>query len=55
MAGKFERYKDKARMKFEQQFDCNRQFRLWIIANDFPVDVKNIVREALKGNFPQKA
>lgn len=33
-SGSHERYKDKARMKFEQQYDCNRQFKLWIIAND---------------------
>lgn len=33
-SGSHERYKDKARMKFEQQYDCNRQFRLWIVAND---------------------
>src|SRR5690606_18852643 len=33
-SGSHERYKDKARMKFEQQYDCNRQFRLWIMAND---------------------
>lgn len=33
-SGSHERYKDKARMKFEQQYDCNLQFRLWILDND---------------------
>jgi len=33
-SGSHERYKDMARLKFEQQYDCNRQFRLWILAND---------------------
>lgn len=42
-SGSHERYKDKARMKFEQQYDCNRQFRLWIIANDIAEE------EVLKG------
>lgn len=33
-SGSHERYKDKTRLKFEQQYDCNRQFRLWVLAND---------------------
>ncbi|MEZ4988937.1 MAG: thiamine pyrophosphate-dependent enzyme [Saprospiraceae bacterium] len=49
-SGSHERYKDKARMKFEQQFDCNRQFRLWIIANDIAdeEELKGIETKARK-------
>ncbi|MEM9837096.1 MAG: thiamine pyrophosphate-dependent enzyme [Bacteroidota bacterium] len=30
-SGSHERYKDAARMKFEQEYDCLRQFRLWML------------------------
>lgn len=31
-SGSHERYKDEARMAFEKEFDCMRQFRFWILS-----------------------
>ncbi|PHI18901.1 transketolase [Lewinellaceae bacterium SD302] len=31
-SGSHERYKNEERMKFEQEFDCMRQFRFWILS-----------------------
>jgi pyruvate/2-oxoglutarate/acetoin dehydrogenase E1 component/TPP-dependent pyruvate/acetoin dehydrogenase alpha subunit len=32
-SGSHERYKSKERLAWEAEYDCNRQFRLWILAN----------------------
>jgi pyruvate/2-oxoglutarate/acetoin dehydrogenase E1 component len=32
-SGSHERYKSKERLEWEQEFDCIRQFRLWLVAN----------------------
>ncbi|MCI5083264.1 MAG: thiamine pyrophosphate-dependent enzyme, partial [Saprospiraceae bacterium] len=47
-SGSHERYKSKDRLKWEQQYDCNRQFRLWIIANDLATaeELTEIEKEA---------
>ena len=33
-SGSHERYKSKERLEWEQEYDCLRQFKLWIIANN---------------------
>ncbi|MBU6325032.1 MAG: transketolase [Bacteroidetes bacterium] len=33
-SGSHERYKSKERLEWEQEFDCIRQFKLWIVANN---------------------
>ncbi|WP_124980345.1 alpha-ketoacid dehydrogenase subunit alpha/beta [Nonlabens xiamenensis] len=37
-SGSHERYKDKDRLDWEQQYDCNKQFRSWLIDNGFSND-----------------
>ena len=32
-SGSHERYKSKERMEWEQEFDCNKKFRIWILEN----------------------
>ena len=34
-SGSHERYKDKNRLAWEKEWDCNKKLREWIIANDF--------------------
>ncbi len=33
-SGSHERYKSKERLEWEQEYDCNRQFRLWMLATE---------------------
>lgn len=33
-SGSHERYKSKERLQWEQEYDCNRQFRLWMLATE---------------------
>lgn len=33
-SGSHERYKSKKRLAWEKEYDCNRQFRLWLLATD---------------------
>jgi pyruvate/2-oxoglutarate/acetoin dehydrogenase E1 component/TPP-dependent pyruvate/acetoin dehydrogenase alpha subunit len=33
-SGSHERYKSKERLAWEKEYDCNRQFRLWLLATD---------------------
>lgn len=33
-SGSHERYKSKERLEWEKEFDCNHQFRLWMLATD---------------------
>jgi 2-oxoisovalerate dehydrogenase E1 component len=42
-SGSHERYKDKARMQWEKDFDCIAKFRQWIL--DFEVDGKKLATE----------
>ncbi|MCB0585747.1 MAG: transketolase, partial [Phaeodactylibacter sp.] len=37
-SGSHERYKSKERLAWEKSYDCNRQFRFWILANDLASD-----------------
>jgi pyruvate/2-oxoglutarate/acetoin dehydrogenase E1 component/TPP-dependent pyruvate/acetoin dehydrogenase alpha subunit len=37
-SGSHERYKSKERLQWERDYDCNRQFKLWIIANDIATE-----------------
>lgn len=37
-SGSHERYKSKERLQWERNYDCNRQFKLWIIANDIATE-----------------
>src|SRR5690606_6963693 len=34
-SGSHERYKSKQRLDWEKEYDCNSQFRSWIVANNF--------------------
>lgn len=34
-SGSHERYKSKQRLQWEREYDCNRQFRLWMLATEF--------------------
>jgi len=56
-SGSHERYKDKDRLSWEAEFDCNAQMRLWIIENNIASneelkqlekDIKKAVRTAKK-------
>ena len=56
-SGSHERYKDEARLKWEREYDCNVQFRKWLIDNDFATEeelseieksIKKQVREGKK-------
>jgi pyruvate/2-oxoglutarate/acetoin dehydrogenase E1 component/TPP-dependent pyruvate/acetoin dehydrogenase alpha subunit len=56
-SGSHERYKDKDRLAWEAEYDCNTQMRLWIIDNNIATDeelkqlekdIKKAVREAKK-------
>ena len=50
-SGSHERYKPKERLDFEQEFDCNRKFRQWIleagIANEQELDQIQAEEQAL--------
>ncbi|EIJ40211.1 alpha-ketoacid dehydrogenase subunit alpha/beta [Galbibacter orientalis] len=37
-SGSHERYKSEKRLKWEKEYDCNLQFRKWIITNNFATD-----------------
>lgn len=37
-SGSHERYKDEERLNWEREHDCNKQFRTWIVENDFATD-----------------
>ncbi|MEL4308681.1 alpha-ketoacid dehydrogenase subunit alpha/beta [Joostella sp. CR20] len=37
-SGSHERYKSEERLKWEKEYDCNLQFRNWIIASNFATD-----------------
>ncbi|WP_431471481.1 transketolase [Nonlabens sp. SCSIO 43208] len=37
-SGSHERYKDEERLAWEVEYDCNAQFRKWLIENDFATD-----------------
>ncbi|MEE2801358.1 MAG: thiamine pyrophosphate-dependent enzyme [Bacteroidota bacterium] len=37
-SGSHERYKDEERLAWEAEYDCNAQFRKWLIENDFATD-----------------
>ncbi len=37
-SGSHERYKDEERLAWEAEYDCNAQFRKWLIINDFATD-----------------
>ena len=37
-SGSHERYKSKERLQFEKEYDCNRQFRLWLLATDLATE-----------------
>ncbi|MFT4030889.1 MAG: thiamine pyrophosphate-dependent enzyme [Siphonobacter sp.] len=49
-SGSHERYKSKERLAWETEMDCNRQFRLWILANGFAEaeELDSIEAQALK-------
>ncbi|EDM43022.1 transketolase [unidentified eubacterium SCB49] len=56
-SGSHERYKSKDRLSWEREFDCNVQFKKWIIENNFATDeeitaidkdIKKQVREGKK-------
>ncbi len=39
-SGSHERYKSKKRLAWEKEYDCNRQFRLWLLATDLADEVE---------------
>ena len=56
-SGSHERYKDKDRLAWEAEYDCNAQMRLWMIANNIATDeelkalekdIKKAVRDGKK-------
>ncbi|WP_179317618.1 alpha-ketoacid dehydrogenase subunit alpha/beta [Winogradskyella undariae] len=56
-SGSHERYKNQERLKWEAEYDCNAQMRLWMIANNIATDeeltalersIKKTVREGKK-------
>ena len=56
-SGSHERYKNEDRLKWEREYDCNVQFRKWLIDNDFATEeelseleksIKKQVREGKK-------
>ncbi|CAN5275138.1 alpha-ketoacid dehydrogenase subunit alpha/beta [soil metagenome] len=56
-SGSHERYKDKARLDWEKEYDCNRQFRIWVLDSQLATEeeldsieqeAKKTVREAQK-------
>lgn len=49
-SGSHERYKSKERLAWEAEYDCNRQFRLWILSNGYATndELETIEQEALK-------
>lgn len=56
-SGSHERYKNEARLEWEREFDCNVQFRKWLIENEFATEeelseleksIKKEVREGKK-------
>ena len=49
-SGSHERYKSKERLTWEAEFDCTKQFKNWIIANDFATakQLENIEEDAKK-------
>jgi len=44
-SGSHERYKDKERLQWESDFDCNKKMREWMIANDIATDEELIELE----------
>lgn len=48
-SGSHERYKSKERLAWEADYDCNHQFRLWILSNGYATDeeLNAIEKEAL--------
>jgi len=59
-SGSHERYKSQERLEWEKQFDCNRQMRLWLIAEGYATseeldliekDAVSRVREARKTSW----
>ncbi|MEC8692707.1 MAG: thiamine pyrophosphate-dependent dehydrogenase E1 component subunit alpha, partial [Bacteroidota bacterium] len=49
-SGSHERYKSKERLEWEQEFDCIRQMRSWIISNGISndADIKELESQAMK-------
>jgi pyruvate/2-oxoglutarate/acetoin dehydrogenase E1 component/TPP-dependent pyruvate/acetoin dehydrogenase alpha subunit len=49
-SGSHERYKSKERLEWEREFDCNKQFKNWIITNGYATleELEEIEKEALK-------
>ncbi len=49
-SGSHERYKNKERLDWEREYDCNRQFRLWILDSQLATEeeLDNIEHEARK-------
>lgn len=49
-SGSHERYKSPNRLQWEQEYDCNRQFRTWILENDLAseAELADIEAEAKK-------
>ncbi len=45
-SGSHERYKTEERLKWEQEYDCNRQFRLWMLATEIAEEEELIELEA---------
>ncbi|MEY3982910.1 MAG: hypothetical protein RL160_467 [Bacteroidota bacterium] len=39
-SGSHERYKSKERLEWEQEYDCIRQFKLWIVANSIATEAE---------------
>jgi pyruvate/2-oxoglutarate/acetoin dehydrogenase E1 component/TPP-dependent pyruvate/acetoin dehydrogenase alpha subunit len=54
-SGSHERYKDEDRLSWEREYDCNVQFRKWLISNDFATEAelskieKSIKKEVREG------
>ena len=55
-SGSHERYKSKDRMQWEQDFDCNKKFKEWIIENKIAdsEELENIENEAISFVKDQK-
>ena len=55
-SGSHERYKSKERMQWEQDFDCNKKFKEWIIENKIAdsEELENIEKEAISFVKEQK-
>jgi len=44
-SGSHERYKDEDRLNWEREYDCNKQFRTWILENGFATDEDLVAME----------